>query len=464
MMLASVLAIYWLQPSTPVRNLDFWLPTASIVLTVFVWCTIRVTTGQNKRLTLAASLIVAGAVIAVGLTRYTEPLCCLTPTRPPPLSRITLVLSVSATLAALLYLFSRKSRLTPAIVITLILALFIIQKSEPLVLAASAQLRTWNAQSPALASAIDIPWLGFSYLAFRLLHVLRDHQAGKLPAYELNEFVVYGLFFPTYTAGPIDRSQRFVKDLRTPVSTISSDQSADKQFHAFRHRLPTENIIWGAQRILFGIFKKFVLADSLALIALNTQNASQVTAGPWLWVMIYAYALRIYFDFSGYTDIALGLGGMLGFRLPENFDRPYTRANLTSFWNSWHNTLAQWFRAYYFNPLTRFLRTRSVKIPTWILVLIGQTTTMLLIGLWHGITWNFTIWGLWHGVGLFVHNRWSTWIRPHTSNLDTRPRLVWLLRSSGWLLTFNYITLGWIWFALPTPALAWQVFQTLVKF
>ena len=180
-----------------------------------------------------------------------------------------------------------------------------------------------------------------------------------------------------------------------------------------------------------------------------------------MWLLVYAYALRIYFDFSGYTDVALGLGKYLGINLPENFNQPYLKTNLTAFWNSWHITLAQWFRAYTFNPLTRYLRSRPNKLPVWLIILTGQVSTMLLIGLWHGITWNYAIWGLWHAAGLFIHNRWTEWRRSRSAEPPPRN---WLQRASGfagWVITFNYVCLGWVWFALPDVKLSWQVILKL---
>jgi alginate O-acetyltransferase complex protein AlgI len=294
---------------------------------------------------------------------------------------------------------------------------------------------------------VDLRWVGFSYLAFRLLHALRDRQMGRLPDYSLGEFAVYALFYPAYAAGPIDRSQRFIGELRKNESRVL--------------RMDLAAISTGGWRILIGIFKKFALADSLALIALSPQNASQVDGAGWTWLLLYAYALRIYFDFSGYTDIALGLANWMGFNLPENFDNPYLRQNLTAFWNSWHITLAQWFRAYFFNPVTRFLRMRPEKLPAWAVILIGQLGTMLLIGLWHGLTWNFAVWGAWHGLGLFVHNRWADWVRPRVAGLAGRPRLQRALAFGGWLLTFHYVVLGWVWFALPDMDKAWIIFRKL---
>jgi alginate O-acetyltransferase complex protein AlgI len=177
--------------------------------------------------------------------------------------------------------------------------------------------------------------------------------------------------------------------------------------------------------------------------------------------LLYAFALRIYFDFAGYTDIALGLGALLGIRLPENFNSPYLKTNLTAFWNSWHITLAQWFRSYFFNPFTRALRANRRKLPTWTIILIGQICTMVLIGLWHGFTLNFIVWGVWHALGLFIHNRWSEWARPHASILEKRPRTRQVLSVGGWFITFNYVSLGWVWFALPSLADSMLVFHKL---
>jgi D-alanyl-lipoteichoic acid acyltransferase DltB (MBOAT superfamily) len=270
----------------------------------------------------------------------------------------------------------------------MIITLFVILKTGWLAQQTSSMLRAWLGQDASLASALDIRWLGFSFLAFRLLHVLRDHQTGRLPEYTLDEFVTYAIFYPSYPSGPIDRSQRFIQaDLRNP------------------ERLGADHLVLGGKRIIIGAFKKFVLADSLALFALSPENASQTSSTLWLWVLLYAYGLRLYFDFSGYTDIAIGTAKLLNIHLPENFASPYTKVNITAFWNSWHITLAQWFRAYIFNPLTRFLRGKPEFFPAWLIILLGQLSTMLLIGLWHGITWNFAIWGLWHApVILQGHN------------------------------------------------------------
>jgi alginate O-acetyltransferase complex protein AlgI len=330
-----------------------------------------------------------------------------------------------------------------------LIIIFIVIKYPWLTEKAARLLRVANHQDANLASLNDLQWLGFSYLAFRLLHVLRDHQIQKSQGQKLSDLLSYALFLPAYVAGPIDRSQRFIADLSSPQN-VSKPKNRDV------------DITEGVKRIIVGLFSKFVLADSFALLALNPINALEIRSTFWSWVALYGYTLRIFFDFSGYTDIAIGAGKLLGITLPENFDSPYKKTSLIAFWNSWHITLAQWFRAYFFNPLTRAMRMKKNVFPLWSIIFLGQVTTMLLIGLWHGITWNFAIWGLWHGFGLFVNNRWGDWFRVHGQEINISHNKELILKFSGWLLTFHFVTLGWVWFVIPDPLLALKIFQHLV--
>lgn len=451
LLVASLLAVFWLQPALPLRNLDFWLPAGTILLVLFVWSTTQSppdSSSTSRRPWLYGLLAIFGVCLVLGLTRYQGPACCITSTRPPEIWRIALFLIIGGTAAFLPYFLKRNQRSTAAFAVVLILVIFIFLKSPWLSTQLSSWLREMTGQPVELANPSDIAWLGFSFLAFRLLHVLFDFRAGKIPAMQLEEFATYVLFFPALPAGPIDRVQRFLGDLRQPPDRPRSSSSA-------------QNTLAGGWRILVGVFKKFFLADSLAVIALNSQNASQVESTAWLWVLLYAYALRIYFDFSGYTDIALGVARLMGVRLPENFASPYLKSSLTAFWNSWHITLAQWFRAYYFNPLTRFMRTHLRRVPAWLIILTGQLTTMFLIGIWHGLTWNFAIWGAWHGAGLFINNRWSELTRSRLGSAGERRTLQMALRFGGWFLTFNYVALGWVWFALPSPQMSLDVLRVL---
>ncbi len=455
-LISSLLSIYWLQPALTIRYLDFWLSTIAITLTVFTWIVTQHAASLSIKTILPASGFVILTILVVASLRYTGSFCCLTASRPPTIFPIIIFLAISILTAGLISYLSTRKAFLRYILIFAIISLLIIQKSAPLSEYSSGLMRHLTGQDVKLASALDISWLGFSYLAFRLLHVLQDANAGRLGNVSFGDFLVYALFFPSYTAGPIDRLQRFTGDLQTVIK--DTEAKFIKRLSTF---IQSNNFHAGLIRILAGIFKKFVLADSLSIIAINDQNALQLQEGYWGWILIYAYSLRIYLDFSGYTDIAIGIGNLMGFKLPENFSKPYQKTNLTTFWNSWHITLSQWFRAYFFNPVTRWLRAHPNQFPVWMIILVGQTGTMLLIGLWHGISWNFAIWGLWHAFGLFVHNRWLEWSRAFQLKMpQTRPMNIFL-KTMSWFITFNYVSLGWVWFALSDPTKSLLLFQKI---
>lgn len=447
-LIASLLAIFWLQPISPIRHLDFWLPFSGIIITIFAWFSTQLL--SYPRRTWIITGIIAIVLLSVCFLRYLEPVCCITASRPPPLIQVISLILPLVTLFYLALRFIPSRKFISIFLGIIILGLFIILKTDFLSFHLSKYLRTLTNQDQNLASAIDLQWIGFSYLAFRLLHYLRDCQTGKIPPHTLDDFLAYALFFPTYTAGPIDRFPRFLDNLHKL-----------KEQHTIRWHLSAEDFYQGSVRVVIGIFKKFVLADTLAIISLNSYNALQINSTFWAWLILYAYAFRIYFDFSGYTDIAIGMAKFMGISLPENFTAPYLKSNLTTFWNSWHITLAQWFRAYLFNPLTRALRTSQSHFPAWSVILCAQLCTMLLIGLWHGVTINFAAWGLWHAFGLFVHNRWSDWRKNHYFEWENKPGFHQMLTFGSWIITFNYVVLGWVWFALPDPNLSWSVFCLL---
>ena len=463
LLVSSALAIYWLQPLAPIRYMDFWLPTATLGLVVFSWLITTPPEGRDWRENWPAAAALAGIVLLVGLTRFLSLDGLLTAWRPPLFDQVALGVIAIAGLAWLLSLQTLKISKTFRVLlvsvwIVLLIALLVVLKLPALAQLASAGLRALMGQDASLASATDLRWLGFSYLAFRLVHTLRERQNGRLPVVTLQEYVIYVIFFPSFTAGPIDRLERFIKDLRPGASNPGKIPPETK---VSGYSSGNNDYVAAGQRLVVGLFKKFVVADSLALVALNAANAAQVHSAGWMWLLLYAYTLQIFFDFSGYTDIALGLGRLVGIALPENFNAPYLKPNLTQFWNSWHMTLTQWFRAYYFNPLTRWLRTGGRKLSAAAIIFITQITTFVLIGLWHGITWNFVLWGAWHGLGLFAQNRYSEWVRPRLPDLAARPSLKQGLAVAGGLLTFHYVALGWVWFALPSTGLSWQVFLKL---
>jgi alginate O-acetyltransferase complex protein AlgI len=271
-------------------------------------------------------------------------------------------------------------------------------------------------------------WLGVSFLLFRLLHVLLESRHNQLPAVKLSEMIIYALFPASFIAGPIDRLPRFKSDLDQVDQPFAFNFAAD-----------------GLWLILIGAFKKFVIADFLATLPLDISQYPTSTPAPYLWLALYGYGFLLYFDFSGYTDMALGAARLIGFHLPENFNAPYVKTNLARFWQAWHITLSFWARDYVFLPLARTLRRRAEWLPANVAALICHLSTMLVIGLWHGFAWTFVAWGVWHGVGLFIVKLWGDWRRPRTRRTTASGRSGWRMLP-GWFLTFNFVMLGWVFF------------------
>lgn len=456
LLIGSVIAVYWMQPALPVRFVDFILPTATLAITVAVWRFAGRPANQENadepattREDFISLGLITALIVGMSLMRFIQPDYRLTPSRPPDPVNVILTLSIFAALVtgAWLILRGRDQWRVLTGVILVVVGVFIILKFEPLVLAVSRTLRASAGQDTTLAAKIDLEWLGFSYVAFRLIHTLRDRQSGRLPALSLREYITYTVFFPAFIAGPIDRAERFVKDFRALPEMLGLDSA---------------RIIEGGGRIMMGLFKKFIIADSLALgLALNASTAAQAETTLGLWILLYGYALRLFFDFSGYSDIAIGIGILFGIKLPENFDRPYLKSDIATFWQSWHITLSNWARFYVFSPLSRLLLTRKPKPSPTVVVLSSQLTTMIVIGLWHGITWNFLIWGIWHGIGLYIHKRWSDRTRKWYLSLKDKPghKRAWTLFA--WFITFHFVVLGWVWFALPDFDLSLRVFAGL---
>ena len=445
--IGSIVAIYWLQPVIVIRWMDFLFPTLMLGIILLAWITMRAPEQSWTREDAVSISLMVIVILALSFGRYIVPEYRITPSSPPDPTTVALwIVAALIVLVAWRLLPIRQKRLSTAVIL-LILSLFIVLKTEPLAKELSRQLRAWEGRPTQLATASELSWLGFSYVAFRLIHTLRDRQTGRLPALSLRDYVTYVLFFPAFIAGPIDRAERFLQDLQQLPDLAGFDAN---------------RIVQGSMRIAVGIGKKFVIADALAYMAIDATKAEQATSTFGLWILLYAYAFQIYFDFSGYSDIAIGIGQLFGIKLPENFNQPYLKRNITTFWQSWHITLSQWVRFYVFSPLSRYLLTRKHKPSPTTLALIGQTTTMIVIGLWHGVTWGFVAWGLWHGLGLFIHKVYSDKTRRTYLKLRDRPKTNSSIGVLGTVITFHFVTLGWVWFALPDIGTSWDVFIRLL--
>ncbi|MGH9442139.1 MAG: MBOAT family O-acyltransferase [Thermoanaerobaculia bacterium] len=263
-------------------------------------------------------------------------------------------------------------------------------------------------------------WLGASYVLFRLIHVLLESRRAGLPGTRFSDLLLYVLFPSTLIAGPIDRFPDFRRN------------------EEYR-RASFEEVAEGSRRIVVGIFKKFAVADFLGSLPLDLPHAALST--PRMWASLYVFGFQIFFDFAGYSDIAIGAARLVGFSIPENFDFPYLRQNITRFWQSWHMTLSGWMRDYVFFPLGRLVRRRAPGLPSGAAVFGCQAVTMVAIGLWHGLDAAFAAWGLWHGLGLFAHWKWT---RVRRGSRTGPPRAA--ATAASVFVTFQFVMLGWVFF------------------
>ncbi|WP_439625383.1 MBOAT family O-acyltransferase [Gemmata sp.] len=264
--------------------------------------------------------------------------------------------------------------------------------------------------------------LGVSFFTFEFIHYAVDRCEGKVERGSAGEYLAFIFFFPTMVAGPIKRFQDFAPCLRNPSPAWALDWNR------------------GITRILTGLVKKFAVADFLTSLTDHLNAADIARADRWvLPVWLFAYGWKIYFDFSAYSDIAIGSGRLFGIRIPENFDWPYFRTNIAEFWRHWHMSLYKWLVDYVFIPLGGS-RGREKRVCRNIMIV------MLVSGVWHGAGLNFLVWGAWHGVLLVAHRWWSGRGR---GRQEERRSLI--SRAPGWLLTYLCVNIGWAFFAMDLP-------------
>lgn len=273
--------------------------------------------------------------------------------------------------------------------------------------------------------------VGISFFVFQSLSYTIDVYRGIIePIKKWSDYAVFACFFPQLVAGPIVRAKDFLPQIFKPYQV-------DHQMFGK-----------GIYLVLGGLFKKIVISDIL-----STQLVDRVFDNPELatplesWLATYGYGFQIFCDFSGYTDIAIGIALLLGFHLNPNFDQPYKSLNITEFWRRWHISLSVWLRDYLYISLGG---NRKGPIRTYFNLFI----TMLLGGLWHGAGLKFLIWGGLHGLALAIHKKWMEWTKSTGFALPA---------SAGWFFTFHFVLFCWLPFRASTWEMASQVFQNLWK-
>ena len=288
-----------------------------------------------------------------------------------------------------------------------------------------------------------LPWilpLGLSFYAFQsLTYTLDIYRRDAQPAASYLAYLASASFFPTTLAGPITR-----------LTTLIPQWSR-------RDLLSAQDGGRALFLIGLGLVKKLLIADYLAENLINRVfDLPKLYSGAEVLTGVYAYAFQLYYDFSGYTDIALGSALLLGIKLPANFNRPYIAQNIADFWRRWHISFSNWLRDYLYFSLPG-LRSRWKILPYLALVV-----TMAIGGLWHGASWTFVIWGVWHGSGLAVQRWWQT-LRGRNAPSSQRAA-----RIAGALLTFHFVLIGWIFFRASNLSTAReilaQIFSGTVSF
>ena len=297
--------------------------------------------------------------------------------------------------------------------------------------------------------------VGISFYTFQVIGYLVDvYRETVEPEKNLLTFSLFVSFFPQLACGPIARAEGLLPQMQTA--------------HPFRY----ENVAEGFRIMLLGFFKKLVIADNIAIAVDRMYTFLDQFPGPVLLYGIVLYAIQVYCDFAGYSDIAVGAAKMMGFDLIRNFDHPYFAQTISEFWRRWHISLCGWFRDYLFYPVLRsplclsltrrFSRSGHRKLAKFFPTAIAQMVVWFTTGLWHGAAWTYVAWGSLHGVYQIVGNvtqparkRWAK-----KSGWDQRPILPALLRT---VCTFALVCIGYVFFRSETFAQAGYIFTHLFR-
>lgn len=281
--------------------------------------------------------------------------------------------------------------------------------------------------------------IGISFYTFQLVSYLVDVFRGAKAERHAGLFALYVTFFPKLIAGPIERA----KDLLP-------------QLHR-EHRFDYQQTVAGLQLILWGAFKKVVVADRIAPFVQQVYDQPQAHDGVLMAFSTWLYAFQIYFDFSGYTDIALGVAAIFGYKLTQNFNRPYFATSIQDFWKRWHISLTSWLTDYIYTPLTR---QRVIKMKFYNLMLLGVFITFVVSGFWHGAQWTFIAWGALHGLYIVISLQSQKQRAAFCKKvgLSTRPKLHRVVKIT---VTFTLVCFAYILFRANSMADALYIMSHL---
>lgn len=278
--------------------------------------------------------------------------------------------------------------------------------------------------------------LGISFFVFEFIHYAVEVYRGKPVVKKFMDFALFASFFPTQIAGPIKRYQDFIPQLDIPA------------------KFKWEYIDEGMQLILMGLCKKVLLADNLAMVVQAGFSHPEKFSSIDMWLIAYAFAFQIFFDFAGYTDIARGSALLFGYKVPINFNLPYLAANAADFWRRWHISLSSWLRDYLFIPLGG---SRGSKWFTYRNLFI----TMALGGLWHGAANHYLLWGVYQGLLLIAHREFVGVMEAlgwHAKLVKSK-----LYHVFSVIVTFQFVCVGWVLFRAESEQNAWQILSKLAE-
>lgn len=285
--------------------------------------------------------------------------------------------------------------------------------------------------------------IGISFFTFQgLSYAIDVYRDRKQLVPGLLDVLLFVSFFPTVLSGPIMRARHFIPQLS-------------------RRAFDRRSFQVGFGLILMGLFKKIVIASYLSehIVRQVFQVPGQYSSWTVL-AAVYAYSIQIFCDFSGYSDLALGLGLLLGFQVPDNFQQPYAATDLRDFWRRWHISLSMWLRDYLYIPLGGNKKGRVRKY-------LNLMLTMGLGGLWHGAHARFILWGLLHGGGLVVNHLWKDWISKHgAAKTPGTSSKIWIGKIkmlTAWLVTFNFVSFLWVFFRAEDASRAWEIFTAIFR-
>jgi alginate O-acetyltransferase complex protein AlgI len=292
-------------------------------------------------------------------------------------------------------------------------------------------------RNPLPAADVLLP-VGISFFVFQAVSYSIDIYRGRMePERHPGHFALYISFFPQLVAGPIERATNLLPQLKSKVSLVP------------------ENVVSGLKLMLWGMFKKVVIADRLAVFTDAVYDNPAAHSAPDLLLATYFFAFQIFCDFSGYTDIAIGAAKVMGYDLMKNFDRPYFADSVADFWRRWHISLSTWFKDYLYFPLGG----NRVAKGRWALNVL---VVFLVSGLWHGAAWTYVIWGALHGLYL-VGEDLTAGLRNRFAEVTGLARFPRLRKGLAIFATFHLVLFAWIFFRARTLSDAWLILETIAS-